>query len=171
MRRCKPRSESLRIGLLDLIIGPRLPCAIVNIVEVIDGLRFDTARGGDGAPGLDAPLHRTGIALDRTPCRRDAARDGVSFQSSATGQRRLGSTAKALRLDAFDVAMPDQEDFRQCSSLPSRVDSRNYSAQNRVGNKGAQVELFTPRSAAISMRMAPVWPCRSCSLRTVGSWW
>jgi hypothetical protein len=117
MRGGEPCCEKLRIGFLDFLIAPELPCAIIDIIKVIDDLCFDATRSGDRSSGLDASLHGAGIDLHRLPCGRDTPRNGLSFGNSAMGQRQLGATAKAFWFDAFDMTMSDQENFRQCPSL------------------------------------------------------
>jgi len=117
MRGGEPCSEKFWIGFLDFLVAPRLPRAIIDIVEFIDNLGFDATRLGDSIAGFDAPFHWTGIDLDWPPRGRDAPGNGLGFQTSATGQRQISATAKALWLDAFDMTMSEQENFRQRLSL------------------------------------------------------
>jgi len=113
MRGDEPCSEKFWIGFLDFLVAPRLPRAIIDIVEFIDNLGCDATPLGDSMAGLDAPFHWTGIDLDWPPRGGDAPGNGLGFQTSATGQRQISATAKALWLDAFDMTMSDQENFRQ----------------------------------------------------------
>lgn len=117
MRGGEPCGEKFRIGLLDFLIAPQLPRAIIDVVEFINGLGFNATRLGDSMAGFDAPFHWTGIDLDWLPRGRDAPRNGLGFGSSVIGQRQISTTAKAFWFNAFDMAMSDQENFRQCLSL------------------------------------------------------
>jgi hypothetical protein len=107
MRGGEPCGEELRLGFLDFFVAPELPSAIINVVEFVDGLGLDSACISDRIAGFDASLHGAGIDFDWPPRGRDPSRDGLSFRKSATGQRQLGTTAKAFRFDSFDMAMSD----------------------------------------------------------------
>ena len=74
---CHPRREQLRVVSFDLFVSSRLPSAIIDVVELIDDFACNAASFRDGIAGLDAPLHRAGIELERLPTRSDAFCDGL----------------------------------------------------------------------------------------------
>src|SRR5262245_9216047 len=119
MRSGEPRREELRIGLPDLVVGPPLPGSIVEVVELIDGLGADSARGGTGSAGRDASHPRAGMDLGRLPTRRNALRECLRLRLPLGGEGQIGAPAEARRLDAFDMSVTNQEHLRQ-DGLPVR---------------------------------------------------
>jgi hypothetical protein len=93
------------------------PCAVIDIVEVFDGLRFYLACASNRRARYDAPRKGTRIHACRVPLLRNAARHGESLGVSALGQGQVLPAAKARGVNAFDMAVSNQDDLGQGSVL------------------------------------------------------
>src|SRR5436190_16924815 len=109
--RCEPGREQhavLRFGLRKSL---ELPGSVIDVVEVFANFCRDAGRACNGCAGGDAAVHRTGINVARPPARRDALRKSVGLGHAARSELQRLAAAKALRLDAFDMTMPGEEDL------------------------------------------------------------
>src|SRR5262249_30020705 len=102
---------------LDVLIHPELPGAVVDIVEIGERRGFDATCCGDRRAGRHTASHWAGIDAPRAPARRGALRDREGLSLSARGERQIFPSAKARGLDALDVTVPGQNDFRHLQSL------------------------------------------------------
>ncbi len=117
MWRCKPCGEKLRIGLSHLIVSLRLPDAVIDVGKIVDDFSVEAAGFSNRGPRLSASPQRTYEDFDRAPCGCDSAGNRLRPRSSTIGQSQVGATAKPLRSNALDVAVPYQENLRHRKSL------------------------------------------------------
>src|SRR5580698_941294 len=111
MRRCEPGGEQRRIFAFGLVESLELPGAVIDVAEIVANFRRCAAGLGDGGAGLDAAAHRARIDLARLPGAGDAPGHGLRLGTPEFSQIERRPAAKPFRLDAFDVAVADQQDF------------------------------------------------------------
>src|SRR5580700_10943389 len=111
MWRYEPRGEQRWIFAFGFFESLELPGAVVDVGEIIANFRRGAAGLGDGGAGLDAAAHRARIDPARLPGAGNAPRDRLRFVAAARSQVERRPAAKPFRLDAFDVAVADQQDF------------------------------------------------------------
>src|SRR4029077_4837520 len=117
MWRCEPRRVKFALGCLHLCKGLHLPAAVVDVVELFDALGLDLAGAGDRRTGEDTPRKRARVHACRAPPLGDAASDRQGLGLSALGQGQVLPAAEAGRMNAFDVAVANQDDLGQCAVL------------------------------------------------------
>ena len=100
-------------GVLCLGFGEslELPGAVIDIAEIVAGFRGNAGGSRDRCGGRDAAAHRTGIDVDGPPVRGDALRQRCGLCHSAPGKLQRLAPAEPLRLDAFDMTVPGQDDL------------------------------------------------------------
>ena len=114
---CEPGRVKFRFAHLHLRIGPHLPLAIVDVVELFDAGGLNLARAGYRCTGQDTPRKRARIHARWMPLLGDAARDRQRLGFSPFSQRQILPAAKARRMNAFDVTVANQDDLGQGSAL------------------------------------------------------
>src|SRR5262249_23851739 len=119
LRQGLPSTIGLRHLGLDLGVGAHLPGAVVDIHQPVQRLGLDAARFGDQRAGSHAALQRAGVDHDRLPACRNALGERCRLDEALLGQRELSAAAKALGPDAFDMAMPGQQDLGHGCRLSS----------------------------------------------------
>src|SRR3984957_7670914 len=161
MRRGEPRGEQCWILAFGLLKSLQLPGAVVDVCEVVANFRRRAAGLGYGGAGFDATAHRTRIDPARLPGAGNAARDGLCLGAPELGQIERRPTAKSLGLDAFDVAVTDQQDFGHAARLTDALGRRRTLCSPRLcyGESAAcrrtpQCLAFARCGAAASTRRA-----------------
>ena len=113
MRGCGPDrvKRGLRGGHFIMALHP--PCAVIDIVKLIEALRLDMACTSNGLSGYNTPRKWTRIDACWVPLLRNAVRYGYGLGVSALGQGQVLPAAKAWGVNAFDMAVTDQENLGQ----------------------------------------------------------
>ena len=118
--------------------GFELPRAVVGIVKIIANLCGDSTNLGYGFRRLYAAAQGARINSARLPATGNAICDGGGLGASLIGKFERFAAAKSLRLDAFDVPMTDQENFRHAfgsKTMNGSPNSRGLArAPRRLGN-------------------------------------
>ena len=110
-------ANSAGLCALASVEGLELPRAVIDVVEVVANFGGDAAGLGDGGCGFDAAAHRARIDVAWPPGAGDALRDGRSLGAPARREFERLAAAKSLGLDAFDVAVPGQQNFGHARRL------------------------------------------------------
>ena len=111
MRRPVPGVERVGPFAPDLVWGQTLPLAVVDIHQTRERGRGQAERSSDRLRGCPAPAQGAGIEGSGRPARLYAARGRLRLPEALRSQRQIGAAAKALRRDAFDVAVANQDDL------------------------------------------------------------
>ena len=103
-----------------------LPGAVIDVVEVAaHGGGCDAAGARDRFSGLHATAHWTGVDKGGLPGGSDALGDRLRLGVSLRGKLKRLAAAKALRLDAFDMAVTDQQDLHSATPCAARQSVSN----------------------------------------------
>src|SRR5262249_35973686 len=105
---CRGQRGVLRLGFDKSF---ELPGAVIDIVEILAGFCGNAGRPRNRCRSCDAAAHRTGIDVAWSPPCGDALGQHRGLRRSALGELQRLAPAKSLRLDAFDMAVPGQDDF------------------------------------------------------------
>src|SRR5258706_14157190 len=111
MRRRKPCREPLRIRLLDLLIGLKLPRPVIDVIELGENMSRHVTSFRDRGAGDSTAFQGTGVDRAWPPDDGNTLGDRLSLGPPAAGKRQVLSTAKPLRFDSFHMAMAGQEDL------------------------------------------------------------
>jgi hypothetical protein len=108
--RGEPGRQKLGGVFAGFFIRSRLPFAVVEIVKLVERLKLNAAGACYGRSGGNASLQGAAIHYSWRPVRDDPVCQQSSLVLSKRRQSQFRTPAKALRLDAIDVAMACQKD-------------------------------------------------------------
>jgi hypothetical protein len=115
-----------------LLISPPLSLAIVEIIQIFEGLARNLARFGDHIPGGDAATHWTRIDHAGLPRSRDTSGNRLGLSLAQFSQGQISPPAEPLQTDALDMAVSGENYLRYTGTLPMLMQTSYPTRVNAV---------------------------------------